>query len=164
MSRMVFCFRQRRRNQRGFSLIELLIVIGIILVILSIALPQMGKSQMHAHEMAAMKTVQTINSVQVQYQSTFGQYASALTQLGPPAGSGGTEGPQAANLLPAHLAEGTASGYNFTIAATPSGYSVLAVPKAFNNTGRRSFYSDQTGIIRESSTQEPATANSQEIR
>lgn len=161
---MVSRVRERRRNQRGFSLIELLIVIGIILVILSIALPQMGKSQMHAHEMAAIKTVQTINSVQVQYQSTFGQYASALTQLGPPAGSGGTEGAQAANLISANLASGSASGYNFTVSQTPTGYAVVAVPKTYNNTGRRSFYSDQTGIIRENSTQEPATANSSEIK
>jgi type IV pilus assembly protein PilA len=161
---MVCRLRERRRNQRGFSLIELLIVIGIILVILSIARPQMGKSQMHAHEMAAIKTVQTINAVQVQYQSTFGQYASALAQLGPPAGSGGTEGAQAANLIPANLASGTSSGYNFTVTQTPSGYSVTAVPKAFNNTGRRSFYSDQTGVIRENGTQEPASANSPEIK
>lgn len=161
---MVSRVRERRRGQRGFSLIELLIVIGIILVILSIALPQMGKSQMHAHEMAAIKTVQTINSVQVQYQSTFGQYATALSQLGPPAGSGAAEGAQAANLISANLANGSASGYNFTVSQTPGGYSVMAVPKAFNNTGRRSFYSDQTGIIRESSTQEAPNPNSPELK
>lgn len=156
---------RRRRRQRGFSLMELLIVIGIILVILSIALPQIGKSQMHAHEMAAIKTVQTINSVQVQYQSTFGQYASSLAQLGPPAGSGGTEGPQAANLISSNLSQGNASGYKFTVTQTSNGgYSVVAVPQAYNNSGRRSFYSDQTGIIRENATQDPANANSPEIK
>jgi type IV pilus assembly protein PilA len=154
----------RRSKQRGFSLIELLIVIGIILVILSIALPQMGKSQMHAHEMAAIKTLQTINSVEVQYQSTYGQYATSLAQLGPPAGSQAAEGPQAANLISGNLASGDASGYKFTVTATPSGYSVVAVPKVFNSTGRRSFYTDQTGIIRESSTQEAANANSPELK
>ena len=156
--------RERRRNQRGFSLIELLIVIAIILIILSIALPKMSQSQMHAREMGAIRTVQTINTVQIQYQSQFGQYASSLAQLGPPAGAGGSEGPQAANLISGNLASGTSGGYNYTVTQTPTGYAVVAVPKAYNNTGRRSFYSDQTGVIHESSTQEPATANSPELK
>ncbi|MBV8705730.1 MAG: DUF2950 family protein [Acidobacteriaceae bacterium] len=156
--------RERRRSQRGFSLIELLIVIAIILIILSIALPKMSQSQMHAREMGAIATLKTINTVQIQYQSQFGQYASALTQLGPPSGAGTNEGPQAANLISSNLAAGSTGGYNYTVTQTPSGYAVQAVPKAFGNTGRRSFYSDQTGVIRESNTQEPATANSPEMK
>ena len=149
VKRMHHRFRTQRSAQRGFSLIELLIVIAIILIILSIALPQMSKSQMHA---------------QTQYQSTFGQYANSIAQLGPPASSGAPEGAQAANLIPPNLATGSTGGYNYTVTQTPSGYSVVAVPKAFNNTGRRSFYTDQTGVIRENSTQEPATVNSPEVR
>jgi hypothetical protein len=107
--------------------------------------------------------VRTINQAQVQYQSQFGQYATALAQLGPPATAGAAEGPAAAGLIPGSLASGSASGYNFTVAATPGGYSVTAVPKAFGSTGRRTFYSDQTAVIRENWGQDPASATSAEI-
>src|SRR6188472_3231920 len=90
-------FSLRRARQRGFSLIELLIVIAIILIILSIALPQMSKSRMHAQEMAAIKTLNTINTTEIQYQSQFGKFATSMAQLGPPP-SGGAEGPEAAGL------------------------------------------------------------------
>jgi prepilin-type N-terminal cleavage/methylation domain-containing protein len=153
---------RRRARERGFSLIELLIVIAIILIILGIALPQMSKSRMHAQEMAAVAALRTINQVQVQYQSEFGQYATSLTQLGPPA-SGGTEGQAAAGLIPAALANGSNNGYNFTLTQSPSGYAVSAVPKTYGSTGRRTFFTDQTGIIRENLGQEPATANSPEM-
>src|SRR5438270_6005418 len=142
MYRMLLSLRKRRSSQRGFSLIELLIVIAIILIILSIALPQMSKSRMHAQEMAAIAEVGTIQKAQVQYYSQFGQYATTLSQLGPPTSSGAAEGPQAAGLIPASLANGSGSGFNFTITQTPTGYALTAVPKAFGSTGRRTFYSD----------------------
>jgi type IV pilus assembly protein PilA len=163
MNGMVLHLRKRRTSQRGFSLIELLIVIAIILIILSIALPQMSKSRMHAQEMAAIAEIGTIQKAQVQYYSQFGQYATALTQLGPPSSSGAAEGPQAAGLIPASLANGSGSGFTFTLSQTPTGYALTAVPKAFGSTGRRTFYSDQTGIIRENWGQDPATAQSPEL-
>jgi type IV pilus assembly protein PilA len=156
--------RNRRRNQRGFSLIELLIVIAIILIILSIALPQMSKSRMNAQEMAAVAEIGTINKQQIQYYSQYNQYATSLAQLGPPATTGAAEGPQAAGLIPGSLASGSAGGYNFTITATPGGYAVSAVPKAFGSTGRRTFYSDQTAVVRQNWTQEPATEKSEELK
>ena len=163
MNGMLLSLRKRRTSQRGFSLIELLIVIAIILIILSIALPQMSKSRMHAQEMAAIAEVGTIQKAQVQYYSQFGQYATTLTQLGPPTSSGAAEGPQAAGLIPASLANGSGSGFTFTLTATPTGYALTAIPKAFGSTGRRTFYSDQTGIIRENWGQDPATQQSAEL-
>lgn len=154
----------QRRRQRGFSLIELLIVIAIILIILSIALPQMSKSRMHAQEMAAVATLKTINTVQTQYMSQFGNFAGSLAQLGPPPAGGGAEGPNNAALISGSLASGTSGGYNYTITASPSGYAVSAVPKAFGSTGRRTFYTDQTGIIRQNWTQDPATDKSDELK
>ena len=156
--------RARRVKQQGFSLIELLIVIAIILIILSIALPQMSKSRMHAQEMAGIAEIKTINQAQIQYQSQFGQFATTLAQLGPPTSAGAAEGPAAAGLIPASLASGAAGGYNFTITQTPTGYALSAVPKTFNSTGRRTFYSDQTGIVRENWSQEPATPQSAELK
>ena len=163
VNRMLPYLRRHRRQQRGFSLIELLIVIAIILIILSIALPQMSKSRMHAQEMAAIKTLNTINTTEIQYQSQFGKFATAIAQLGPPP-SGGGEGPEAAGLISGNLASGTSSGYNYTVTQTPGGYSVSAVPKTFGSTGRRTFYTDQTGVIRENWSQDPATPTSSEIK
>jgi type IV pilus assembly protein PilA len=154
---------KRRNGQRGFSLIELLIVIAIILIILSIALPQMSKARMHSQEMAAMAEVRTINQVQIQYQSQFGKFATALNQLGPPATSGAGEGPEAAGLIPASLASGSSSGYIFSVSQTPGGYAVTAIPKAFGSTGRRTFYSDQTAVVRENWGQDPPTPTSPEV-
>ena len=161
---MLLCVPDRRRSQRGFSLIELLIVIAIILVILSIALPQMGKARMHSQEMAAIAEVRTINQAEVQYQSQFGQYATALSQLGPPTTAGAAEGPQNASLIPGNLASGSASGYNFTVTQTANGYAVTAVPKNFGSTGRRTFYSDQSGVTHQNWGQDPATATSPELK
>lgn len=155
--------RHRTSRERGFTLIELMIVIAIILVILAIALPQLGKTQMQSREMAAVATLRTINTEEVQYQSQFGQYATALSELGPP-GAGASEGPQAAGLIPPNLASGVSSGYKFTVSGTPDGYAVIAVPTQYKTTGRRTFYTDQTNVIRQNWGQEPATATSPEIK
>jgi len=154
---------QRRQRQKGFSLIELLIVIAIILIILVIAIPQYNKARMNAQEMAAIAELQNINKMEIQYYSQFGTYATALTQLGPPT-QGGAEGPNASGLLPANLASGASGGYNFTVTQTPGGYAISAVPKTFNSTGRRTFYSDQTDVVHQNWGQDPATANSPEMK
>ena len=72
-------------RRRGFSLIELLIVIAIILIIITIAVPKYQKTQMFMRETAAIKAIQTIHQMEVQYQSQYGRYAASLTELGPPA-------------------------------------------------------------------------------
>jgi prepilin-type N-terminal cleavage/methylation domain-containing protein len=150
-----------RQARKGFTLIELLIVMAIILVIAAIAVPQMGKQLMSAHESAVIQTIRTLNTEEVQYYSQFGQYATNLTQLGPPAS--GAAGPAAADLIPKGLADGHASGYIFTLTGTPTGYAITAVPEQFGSSGSRTFYSDQTLVTRNNFTQEPATATSPAI-
>jgi type II secretory pathway pseudopilin PulG len=141
---------------------ELLIVIAIILIILAIAVPKMNKQIMAAHEMAAIRQIGTIHQAETQYYSQFGQYAQSLSQLGPP--PSGAAGPAAADIIPKVLADGKASGYLFTVAGSPTGYAVTAVPESFGSSGSRTFYSDQTLVIRNNLTQEPATATSPEIK
>ena len=153
--------RQRRR-QRGFSLIELLIVIAIILVIAAIAVPKYNQVQMGAREMAVIREISTIHQAQTQYYSQFGRFAENLMQLGPSANSQAAS-PSAADLIPAELAKGVKNGYQFTVQLTKEGYQVNANPVAFNNTGRRTFFSDQSMVIRNNFTAEPATAQSPEM-
>ena len=152
----------RRENRRGFSLIELLIVVAIILILAAIAAPKLNQNRMHAQETAAIREMQTIHTAQTQYYSQFGRYATTLAELGPPAG--GQEGPSGANLIPGELSKGQKSGYKFTLAGGPNGYTISAVPEAFGNTGRRTFFSDQSLVIRQNWTAEPANASSPELK
>lgn len=152
----------RQRRARGFSLIELLIVIAIILVIAAIAAPKLNSARMQAQEMAAVRQISTIHTAQTQYFSQFGKFAENLPQLGPPAS--GTAGPAASDLIPGDLSLGEKTGYKFTLSGTKEGYSILAVPVNFGQTGRRTFFSDQSLVIRENWGAEPASAASKEIK
>ena len=111
------------------------------------------RSRMYAQETAALKALQTLNTAQVQYNSQFGRYARSLTELGP----------SASNLILPDLASGEKQGYKFTLTVTPEGYSIQAVPMVFGSTGSRTFYTDQSLIIRENYGPQPATANSKEV-
>jgi prepilin-type N-terminal cleavage/methylation domain-containing protein len=149
---------RRVRGSHGFSLMELLIVVAIILIILMVAVPRMNSQLMQAREMGALREITTIHQAETQYYSQFGRYAQNLTELGPP--NGGTPGPAGADLLPASLSSGKKGGHIFTVAATPTGYSISVVPEQFNSSGRRTFYSDQTLEIHQNWSAEPATPQS----
>ena len=151
-----------RRRARGFSLIELLIVIAIILIILTIAVPKLSVAQMNAREMAVVREIQTVNTAQAQYMSQFGKFASTMAELGPP--SSGGPGPSAADLIPGSLSSGDKDGYAFILAATPQGYSLNVNPKVYNSSGRRTFFTDQSMIIHQNWSAEPANASSPELK
>jgi type IV pilus assembly protein PilA len=147
-------------RRRGFSLIELLIVIAIILIIITIAVPKFTRARMYAQETAALQAIRTIHTVQVQYYSQYGRYATSLAELGPPAS--GSANPSAADLIGNDLASGEKSGYKFTLTATPGGYQINGSPVAFNSSGSRTFFSDQSMVIHQNYGPEAATANSPE--
>ena len=100
--------------------------------------------------------------MQTQYMSQFGRFATTLAELGPPTSGG--PGPQAADLIPGSLAGGDKDGYIFTLAATPQGYTLNANPKAYNSTGRRTFFVDQSMTIHQNWSAEPANASSPEFK
>ncbi len=149
---------KKTRREFGFSLIELLIVIAIILIILAVAMPRLSKSRMYAQEMAAVQAIKTLHIAQTQYYSTYGKYAETLAALGPP--TSGAAGPAASDLIQEDLATGEKQGYKFTLTATPGGYIINANPIAFGTSGSRTFFSDQSMTIRNNYGQEPATATS----
>ena len=155
----------KKNNQKGFSLIELLIVVAIILIIAAIAIPNLLRSKMAANEASAVGSMRTINTAAVTYSTTYGGYPAALTNLGPAASATSTS----ADLVDSVLAGGTKSGYSFSwSAAMPDSagnrqsYAIFSQPITPGTTGQRYFYSDQSGVIRANSAG-GATANSTPI-
>lgn len=144
-------------RQKGFSLIELLIVVAIILIIAAIAIPNLLRSRMAANEASAVGSIRTINTSEVTYSATWGiGYAAALSNLG------GTTPCTASSttscLLDPVLSAGAKSGYTFAaVGNTTSGgalqaYEVNGTPTSAGTTGTRSFCSDQSGVIRYKTT------------
>ena len=153
-----------RNKQKGFSLIELLIVVAIILIIAAIAIPNLLRAKMAANEASAVGSMRTINTTSVEYSTTYGGYPPSLASLGGPAGGSATS--SSAELIDAVLAGGTKSGYTFayTTGATDSNgnfvsYTLTAMPTSVGVTGQREFFTDQTGVIRGNATG-AATVNS----
>jgi len=119
----------------------------LVLILLVVFIPQYNKDRMNAQEMLAIAEMQKVNRMETQYKSRFRKFATSLTQLDT-----------------ADFASGASKGYHLTLAPAPGGYALAAVPMFFNRTGRRTFYSDQTGILRQNWGQDPATATSLELR
>ena len=145
----------------AFTLVELLVVIAIILISMGMAIPPLANARMQALEAGALRAISTIHTAQAQYQSQYGRYASTLAELGPPAA--GASSASAAALISRGLASGEKSGYKYSLQPTEVGYTINANPVAFNNTGKRTFYSDQSLITYQNSTAEPASAASPEV-
>jgi type IV pilus assembly protein PilA len=140
------------RKQKGFSLIELLIVVAIILIIAAIAIPNLLRARMAANESSAVASVRTINTGMVTYNSTYPTvgFAATLAALGGTAPC--TPSSTTACLVDSVLASGTKSGYKF--GATGAGgppavsYYATATPVTLNQTGIRSFCSFEDAVVR----------------
>jgi len=146
--------RKHARKNQGFSLIELLIVVAIILIIAAIAIPNLLRSRMAANEASAVGSLRTLNTAEITYNTTYSTvgFTCTLGNLAPPA-SGTSATSSAAGLIDATLASGNKSGYTFNLincSGSPfSTYQSTADPATVGTTGQRSFCSDNSGVIRQ---------------
>jgi prepilin-type N-terminal cleavage/methylation domain-containing protein len=147
---------------KGFSLIELLIVVAVILVVAAIAIPNLVRSRIRANEASASSTLRMLNNAEVIYAATYNSgYTDGLNKLGPPA-AGQTPSFARADLVDPVLSGLSAagsdtgfvkSGYIFAFSATGvfgavSYYQIAADPQARGSSGQRSFFTDQPLVIR----------------
>lgn len=133
--------KHTRRCESGLSLVELLIVLAIVLIIASIAVPNFMNSRRSANEASAVSSLRSICSGQVNYHNTMGSYATLA-------------GLQAEGVIDSQLSSGTKSGYHFvtTLGSDPRiAFSVTAEPLVSAGvaaTGNKFFYVDQSNVIR----------------
>ncbi len=149
------------RKQKGFSLIELLIVVAIILIIAAIAIPNLLRSRIAANEASAVGSIRTINTAEIMYSSSYPNVGyGSLNVLG---GAGGSA--TGAGLLDSVLASCVKSGYVFAVVtggASGSGasttYTVNGDPQN-SQTGQRHFFSDASGVIRYNVSQQASASD-----
>jgi len=180
-----------RNKQEGFSLVELLVVVAIILIIAVFAIPNLLRSKISANQASAVGSLRTINTACIAYSTTYSQFPAALGDLGPIASSSGTgnghgngngnngngngnggngqgqssPSSTSADLIDAVLASGVKSGYIFSYMAGTSNqsYTVTATPITPATSGQNMYFTDQSGVIRQDTSGSGATATSTPI-
>ena len=168
--------KKRKRDSDGFSLIELLIVVAIILIIAAVAIPSLIGAKSSANQLSAIQSLRAINQAETLYNNTYQTYSTTLAQLGP--ATGGQPSVSAAGLInDTALIAGTKAGYVFKYApqgagtsggggsegsstggtstggtANVLGYTVNADPVVPGKTGTAHYFLDDSGSIHVNNT------------
>ncbi len=137
------------KEKKGFTLVELMIVVLVIGIIASLSVPNLVKSKMAAHESSAISAVRTLVTAQITFaaKSGSGNFAADLTEL------------EAANLIDSVMGSGTAEAYSFSLSGSGVQYTIDARPLVYGSSGIRSFFTDESGAIRYTTADAAATAS-----
>jgi len=127
-------------GKRGFTLVEIMIVVAIIALLAAIAIPNLLRARHNANEAAAVASLRTLSTAEESYRAAQNPLIyGTMAQLGAATPA----------YIDATLAAGAKQGYNFTMTAGPTAnvYTITAVPQVVGQTGTRTFSVDQTGVV-----------------
>lgn len=137
---------EMRKQRRGFTLVELLICVSIVLVIAAVAVPYLAGALQTTGETAAIENIRTIHTAQAQFFSVHHRYASSFAEFGP-------------KELPATLRDGQHNGYVFQLELTSDGYAISAAPAKGAKLGKETYYSDESMVVRHARGQQAGPAS-----
>ncbi len=147
MKPTTFSIRRTGDSHRGFTLIELMIVIAVIAIVIAVAIPSLMGSRKSGNETSAIGSLRTLRAANEQYKTRFKSFASSLANL------------QTSGFIDSVIASGTKSGYRINYGGASSTWSAIAIPTTAGQTGDRGFFIDSTGVIRFVATGTPTVSS-----